>query len=144
MLRWKPVHIVMDVMGQLAQEDHTALKQFTYMLAGTWKKNTTGRKHSRLHSKRLSSHWGFWICLNFYKIWVMIPFALGGSLSSLSPAARLDYANWLSPRLDLTMYEVQSGDKPVDLLSGDRLINKMTWAAFQEFFSEPNESTENN
>lgn len=57
----------------------------------------------------------------------MIPFALGSGRVSFIPqaVARLDYANRLSPPLDLTVDEVKSGDKPVGLLSRDRLINKV-------------------
>ena len=78
--------------------------------------------------------------MNFYKFWVKIPSALGWICFICHLAARLDYANWLSSWMDLTISKVKSGGKHVDLLSGDRLINKAIWAAFLELFPSPSKT----
>lgn len=84
--------------------------------------------------QKWSLHFRVLSCLNFYKFCIKILSALGWICFICQLAARLDYANWFPPWMDLTVYKVKSGGKHVDMLSGDRLINKAIWAIFLEFF----------
>lgn len=83
--------------------------------------------------------------LDFCTVWIFtspestFPLLWAGSISSVIWQL-LDYANWLSSWMDLTVYKVKSGGKHVDLLSADRLISKAIWASFLEFFPSPSKA----
>ena len=83
--------------------------------------------------------------LDFCIVWIFtsaesrFPLLWAGSVSSVIWQL-LDYADWLSSWMDLTVYKVKAGGKHVDLWSADRLISKAIWASFLEFFPSPSKA----